>query len=459
MTTTPTIPRRTVLAVLAGTGVAALTGCGPVRRAGSAAERLPDLLLPDPLLVELGAALGVLRGADRQTIPHAVATADGLAVYATEPEGADTAFWRIDTATGRASARVTLPGRWVPQTVSAGGTTVALTPEGVSVDAAGRPGGREVTPVLIADVAGKRQRLELRGNFVPEAFTGDGTGLFVLEWLPARAPDRYRVRVVDLATGAPGPLSTRAKAPVPPGAEEEMRGDGRQAVLAPDRSTLYTLYTHQPGHRHTRDLVSGRPGNAHAFVHTLNLTERWAYCVDLPHPFGETPARGHAMAITPDGRRLVVADVASGRVAEISTEELTVRRTAALPEGTGAAYAVADGDRLFVAAGTTVRAVELAGLRPVAAWAVRDAVTGLVLSPDDARLYVGRLGAVSWHHPVTGAELGRVAVPGLVGLHGLAARTRRPPGPLYRSQLSAHEWAGLRIASPAGCEVRPRAGD
>ncbi|WP_447137077.1 YncE family protein [Micromonospora sp. LZ34] len=410
-----TISRRTLLTALAGTGAAALVGCDPV----GGATAPPAVTLPDALLVELDGGLGVLRGGERQTIPDAVATADGLVIYAAAAQGADTAFWRIDTGTGRTSPRVTLPGRWVPQAVSAHGTAVAFTAEKVSVTA-GRPAGRDVTPVLIADLTGVRHRLELRGNFVPEAFTGDHTGLFVLEWLPAAAPDRYRVRVVDLATRAPGPLSTRAKAPVPPGAEEEMRGDGRQAVLAPDRRTLYTLYTHQPGHRHSRDLASGRPGNAHAFVHTLNLVERWAYCVDLPHPFGEAPANGHAMAITPDGRRLFVTDVASGGVAEISTEDLTVRGTATLTTGTGTAHAAADGDRLFVGAGTTVRTVDLARLGPGTAWPVREPVTGLVLSPDGTRLHVGQRDAVSWHDPATGVERGRVAVPGLVALRSRA---------------------------------------
>ncbi|MFJ8577865.1 YncE family protein [Micromonospora sp. NPDC093277] len=412
-----TISRRTVLTALAGTGVAALIGCDPIRRTrtGTAAT------VPDPLLVQVDGGLGVLRGGERLTIPRAVATADGRAVYATAPDGAGTAFWRVDLATGHASTRVTLPGRWLPQAVSADGTQVALA-SNAETATGGRPDGRDVTPVLIADVTGVRHRFELRGNFVPEAFTEDLAGLFVLEWLPARAPDRYRVRVVDLATRAPGPLSTRAKTPVPPGAEEEMRGDGRQAVLAPNRTTLYTLYTHQPDHRHTRDLVSGRPGNVHAFVHTLNLVERWAYCVDLPHPFGEASASGHAVAISPDGNRLHVVDVTSGSVAEISTEELTVRRTAVLARGTGAGHATAGHDRLFVAAGTTVRVVDVEALRDVAGWSVREPVTGLALSPDGNRLYLGQTDAVSWHDPATGAELGRAEVPGLVVVHGLAGR-------------------------------------
>lgn len=406
-----------MLTVLAGTGAAALVGCDPARTPNSA----PAVTIPDALLVEVDDGLGVLRGADRLTIPHSVATADGLAIYATAPEGADTAFWRIETATGRTSSRVKLPGRWVPQAVSASGTKVALTSTEVNVTK-GRPGGRDVTPVLVADVNGVQQRLELRGNFVPETFTEDLVGLFVLEWLPAKAPDHYRVRVVDLATQAPGPLYTRNKVPVPPGAEEEMRGDGRQAVLAPTGTILYTLYTHQPDHQHTRNLISGRPGNVHAFVHTLNLLERWAYCIDLPHPFGEAPASGHAMAISPDGRRLFVADVTSGSVAEIFTEELVVRRIVTLAKGTGTGHAAADRDRLYVGAGTTVRTVDLARFTATTDWPVREPVTGLVLSPDGKRIYVGQTNAVSWHDPATGRELGRAAVPGLVVLRGLAGQ-------------------------------------
>ncbi|MEH1167725.1 hypothetical protein V6V47_20305 [Micromonospora sp. CPCC 205539] len=414
---TTAISRRTVLSVLAGAGAATLVGCDPTPTPRGA----PATDLPDALLVEVDDGLGVLRGADRQTVAHSIATADGMAIYATAPQGADTAFWRIDTTTGHTSTRVVLPGRWVPQAVSAAGTTVALTPTAANVTT-GRPAGRDVTPVLIADLRGVRHRLELRGNFVPETFTDDLAGLFVLEWLPPTAPDRYRVRVVDLGTRVPGPLSTRTKTPVPPGAEEEMRGDGRQAVLRPDRTTLYTLYTHQPDHQHTRDLISGRPGNVHAFVHTLHLTERWAYCVDLPHPFGEAPASGHAMAITPGGDRLLVTDVTSGTVAEINTEDLTVRRTAALAGGAGNGHAAADDGRLFVGAGRIVRTAHLADLGRATEWPVREPVAGLVLSPGGERLYVGQVGAVSWHDTATGAELGRVAVPGLVALHRLAGR-------------------------------------
>ncbi|WP_231605857.1 YncE family protein [Micromonospora sp. HK10] len=413
MTAIP-LPRRTVLTMIAGAGVATLAGCRPTRAS------TPALALPDALLVDLDGGVGVLRGATRRTFARAVASADGQTVYVTAPAGADTAFWAVYPGRGDASSRVVLPGRWVPQVVSAGGTMVALTPEPRAVTD-GPPGGRAATSVLVADAGGVRYRLELRGNLVPETFTADLGGLFVLDWLPAAAPDRYRVRLVDLASRTVGPLLTRDKSPVPTGAEEEMRGDGRQAVLAPDRALLYTLYTHQPGHQHTRDLVSGRPGNAHAFVHTLHLEQRWAYCVDLPHPFGESPAAGHAMAITPDGGRLFVADVTSGTVAEISTEALAVTRTGRVAPAGGSAYAATDGHALFVGAGTTVRAIDLARLDSTAEWTVHDPVAGLVAAPGGSRLYVGQRAAVSWHDPVTGRVLGRVPAPGLVAVRGPAA--------------------------------------
>jgi hypothetical protein len=124
------------------------------------------------------------------------------------------------------------------------------------------------------------------------------------------------------------------------------------------------------------------------------------------------------MAIAPDGSGLYVADLTSGTVAEISTEELAVRRTAVVPGGSGPAYATADHDRLFLGAAGVLRTVDAVGLRIVAERPVDAPVTGLVLGPDGGRLYVGGPTALRWLDPTSGAELGRVAVPGLLGLRG-----------------------------------------
>jgi hypothetical protein len=300
--------------------------------------------------------------------------------------------------------------------------------------------------------------MDLPGLVEPDAFTTDGTGLFVLQWLPAGAPDRYRVRLLDLTSGVLEPLLTRAKTPVPPGAEEEMRGAGRQALLSPDRQVLYTLYTHQGEHRHTRDLVAGRPGGVHAFVHVLHLDQRWAYCLDLPHPFGEGPATGHTMALGGDGLSLFVADLASGSLARADTRDLSVRGVAALPAeirlpapvpaapvpaapvpaapvpaatgaaGTGPAgggpattgpaamVAAPTGGTVFVGSGNAVTVADVTTGAAAARWGVPHPVRGLGLSRDGRRLYAGGADEVVWLDTGTGELLGRAPVSGLTAL-------------------------------------------
>jgi hypothetical protein len=303
----------------------------------------------------------------------------------------------------------------VPRVASVDGRLVAL----AAPDSAGVthvPAGRSRTPLVIADAAAEVARLELAGNVVPDAFTAGGQGLFVLDWLPPTAPDRYRVRQLDLASGQASRLLTRLKSAVPEGAEEEMSGQGRLAVYAPSRQVLYTLYTHQPDHTHTRDLVAGRRGNVHAFVHTLHLTEQWAYCVDLPAPFGEGPGAAHTLAIAPDRAELYVADVAGGTVAVIDTEQLTVRSTGQGPKSDATAYAAATFTTLFVAADNSVHAAPRTGITQWRTWDAGGHVSGLAASPDGRRLYAALPDSVTWFDAETGARQGTFPVPGLTTL-------------------------------------------
>ncbi|MEU4619324.1 hypothetical protein AB0G04_04985 [Actinoplanes sp. NPDC023801] len=391
---------RRELLLLAGSGLAlAAAGCRdtPARAATTA----PDVLLAD-------SDRGMLRlgPSGEQVLGVAAAAFDGAHLYASVPGGVD----QLEPASGRTAGRVTLTGDWTPRVVATDGRACALSGTGAS----DRPAARARTTLAVTGPGGDR-RFDLPGVVEPDAFTADNTGLFVLDWLPATAPDHYRVRLLDLATGQIRPLFTRNKTPVPAGAEEEMRGDGRQAVLSADRKMLFTFYTHQPGHRHTRDLVSGRPGNAHAFVHVLHLVEQWAYCLDLPHPFGEGPAAGHALAA--DGRNLFVADLNAGKLAYASPESLSIERVVDVPPvaGSSAALALTTDGRILVGAGGVTVVDRISGQRS-GRWELPGPVRGLGLSRDGGRLYAGGTGRVTWLDTATGEKRGEVAVPGLTAL-------------------------------------------
>ncbi|GGN24118.1 hypothetical protein FHR83_002865 [Actinoplanes campanulatus] len=390
--------RRNVL-MLAGSALV-LSGCR------ESAPAVAATAAPDRLLAESERGLLRLGPFGEQVLGAAVAGFDGAHVFRSHDGGLE----QIRPDTGLTLRRTPLTDGWLPRVVATDGRACALSRSGAS----DRPAARARTPLLVVGPDGEKE-YDLPGVIEPDAFTADGTGLFVLDWLPATAPDHYRVRLLDLAGGEIRPLFTRDKTPVPAGAEEEMRGDGRQAVLSADRKMLFTLYTHQPGHRHTRDLLSGRPGGAHAFVHVLHLAEGWAYCLDLPHPFGEGPVAGHALAA--DDRHLFVADVNSGKLAWADPDSLSIERVVDVPATTGAtaALAVTTDDRVLLGAGRTVTVLDRASGGATGSWTVPGPVRGLVPSRDGSRLYAGGPDRLTWLSR-TGAVIGWAPVPGLAAL-------------------------------------------
>ncbi|AGZ43209.1 YncE family protein [Actinoplanes friuliensis] len=394
------------LFIIAG-GVALAGGC---RKETPAAVAVPDVVV-----TEGRQGLVVLGGPHPRGLgPDSVLSPDGTIAYAvTRTDAGASVLARLTPARGEPAGTMIVEAGWIPRVISSTGSFCALTRTPPSA----RPAPRARTPLLVTS-DGRKREYTLTGVVEPDAFTTDGSGLFVLEWLPASAPDRYRVRLLDLTTGEVRPLNTRDKTPVPPGAEEEMRGDGRQAVPSPAGDILYTLYTHQPGHQHTRDLLSGRPGNAHAFVHVLHLAQGWAYCLDLPHPFGEGPADRHALAVSTDGRRLAVADLTSGALAYADTEALTIERVATVPTGDGAASITftRNGDRVLVGSGTTVTVLDRAAGTVAARWPVPAAVRGLALNPTGTRLYAGGTNEVVWLDAASGRLGGRAPVDGLTAV-------------------------------------------
>jgi hypothetical protein len=177
-------------------------------------------------------------------------------------------------------------------------------------------------------------------------------------------------------------------------------------VLSPDRTRLYTLYLHQGDHQHTRDLLPGRRGAdgraVHAFVHMLSLAEGWAYCLDLPDPFGLHPAGAHALTISPDGRRLYIGETTTKQIAIADTESLTVTKVATMPDdqpaGDGTVMSTSpDGNDLYLGSSNVLRRLDSATLRVDGAWAMPAAVRGLAVSPDGRQVLLGQTGSPRRH--------------------------------------------------------------
>ncbi|MEU7745650.1 hypothetical protein [Nonomuraea sp. NPDC049158] len=391
-----TITRRQALALGAAATVSACATTQPPLKAAPPAPR-------GRLLAETAAGLSLVElstGAVTATYPGAVPGPRWLRLYQTDHDRLRT----YDAATGHLLEQRDLAGAPGRRIKAVSGRVVAIGPE---------PGPRSRTTITLTGAAGNRT-LRLEGNIEPEAFSGDGQVMYVLDHLPPEHPDRYRVRMYDLATGRMTPLLTRAKQPVPLSKEEEMRGKGRQAVHDPDLATLYTLYTHQDEHLHTRDLIAGHdlsPG-VHAFVHVLSLDQRWAYCLDLPEPFGLGPPLAHAMALDTQARRLYVFDASTGRAVVASTDDLTIKRSALLGRlGDGEAYAVAADGRAYLAAGKRLLSADGESLAPAGAWDLPGQAHGLAWL--NGELLAGAGEQVLRLEPRTGARLGAITLPGL----------------------------------------------
>lgn len=369
--------RRGVLGLM---GIAALTGLSGACSAGTREKENPG----DSLLIAHPEGLGVFDTGRRDwVIPPlpAVLSNGELATL----DGQQLVLRHRKTLEIRSQAQ--LKGDW---TISAvGGDQVAL------IEGRDLPKSRESTTISIMRGGTERYRHKLPGTIEPEAFSTDGTRLFVLD----HHGETYRVRSVDLATGRLEPLFTREKAVTPEFAEEIMRGQGHHSVYDSRRELLFTLFTHGGEHQHTGQLLGVRPDapDVHAFVHALSLRDGWAACIDLPAPFGLAPAASHT--ITQSSNLLFVIAGEGGVVAEIDPDGLGIGGTSKIPPAQGDAYAIYT-DHLILATGSRLAGVDLG-------FQVRGLASG-------QRMWAGKTDAIV--SIVEGRAAEEIKVPGLIRL-------------------------------------------
>ena len=392
-------------------GLTLLVACGPEASPRAAVE------LPEPsgvLWLETNeglAAVELPEGAVRMEVPNAVVGRDFTEIYSTRHGRGTTKLVRWDPETAAVLTGMSIRGAFAPNVAGPGGQ-VALTEPRSEGATPWLPDGRMRTTVVIGTPdSGTERRYELAGNFEPEAFSTNGRRLYMIEYIPPSEPNRYRVRILNLRTGAVFPIGRLSKELNK--APDQMRGTGRTQVFAPDGDELYTLYTRQgPNYAHGAPAGPSRR-QTNAFIHLLNLEDGWAHCIDLPLPFGRGRATASSIDISPDGRELYVSDWTNGAVAIVDPAEVRVLRVAQLPLGDrdDRTFSAASGSGLLHVAGNDeVVTIDTSSLRVVDRWRMDGDVTGLRAAPDGSIVYVATADSIAMVDATMGSLIGTLPI-------------------------------------------------
>ncbi len=215
-----------------------------------------------------------------------------------------------DLRNGSLEHRFTLTGSWRLESVSAAGSWLALSRIAGNAEMRDWLEAHEwQSEIEIVDAkdGSVAHSLRLDGNFEVDAVSDDS--LFLIQHIPAVDSQRYSIRLYDLATGELLPDSLREK-----GEPEEMVGVAYNHVASPDGRWLLTLY-----------LDTARKT---AFIHTLDLENKNAHCVDLPSGDDELAAlKAYSLALSPDGEKVYAVNAALGVIVEVSLDTRSVTRT------------------------------------------------------------------------------------------------------------------------------------
>ena len=252
--------------------------------------------------------------------------------------------------------------------------------------------------------------ITLAGNFQFDAISNDGMRIYMVEYLDGA---NYRVRLYDFPTRQLNPSFVVDKSD----GTAVMAGVRLSGVASHDGHWLYSVYA--------------RPHNG-AFIHALNVSNAYAFCIDLPGSGYESSSDefGWSVALSTDGTRLYAANGAKGIVAEVRTDgdnppalartvhvneptasaSLFVQDVEAKELATGGLLVSADGTTLVMTGKTGLMWLDTATLRArithLAGWTV----WSLGLSPDGTTVYAlnnaGTIAELSMQNPGTLSTFG-----------------------------------------------------
>jgi hypothetical protein len=142
--------------------------------------------------------------------------------------------------------------------------------------------------------------IDLHGTFAFDAISNDGQLIYLIEYLSGA---NYRVRVYNVPAGHLESYIVVDKSD----GTAAMTGIRLSGVASPDGQWLYSVYA--------------RP-NKGAFIHALNLSQPFAFCIDLPGSGYESGSDEFqwSLVLSADGSRLFATNGAKGIVAEVNTD-------------------------------------------------------------------------------------------------------------------------------------------
>ena len=309
----------------------------------------------------------------RFILPRGLRSADGNAYWSAFHSGGMTALHSFDVADGSIRASLGLEGTWELGAVSATGKWIAL--KRVASESE-RAAPKTTIALIDAQTLQTTRTLSLDGNFDVDALDARGSALYLIQHLPVNNPDHYQVRLYDLALGQLQDGAIVDKRNV----DEVMAGYPSTQVAAPDGQWLFTLY------------VGMQEG--HAFIHALNLRERYAWCIDLPSGDGDSETLEHyALALAPDGHTIYASNAVLGVLTQVDVMNIGEPRVIQFPpfaNKTDAPMADAlvsnDGARVFLSDARTVWQYDVATLRTQELKRGTMPILGLALNSDASEL-------------------------------------------------------------------------
>jgi DNA-binding beta-propeller fold protein YncE len=410
--------RRLLLAVC---GLALVAGCGKVPPAPLAAGDFRLYEAASTSSSQLVAVINPRSQTAESRLPLGALSPDGTHLYTVSSN----TLQDIDPHTGEIVRTLPLPGSFnlppatlggIPGGLSQNGQWLVLQTKGASTS----------SHMLLVDTSDFKlfSRIDLDGYFEFDAIDNNGQRLYVIEYTNI-TQGYYRVRVYEVAAGQLGSYTVIDKGGN--GTPDPMSGVRLSGVFSPDGQWLYSVYARQ---------------GSGAFVHALNLTMPFAFCLDLPDSGSPADALHWSLALTADGKHLYAANGAMGSVVQIdnldgynpsivrtkqlgvpgATANALVQNVEAKELGANGAVLSRDGATLVTTGATGLIWIDTATLHARSSQLAKWTVWSLLASPDGSRVYAlndagaiaelsmsdGRMGAT--FNPAVGSPIGLLRV-------------------------------------------------